>query len=46
MSLWSVGRLGRENKVSDTKQLHSLGEFLGHMLAKKHSVLDVKMTEF
>lgn len=27
MSLWSVGRLGRENKVSDTLQLHSVGEF-------------------
>lgn len=46
MSLWSVGRLGRENKVSDTKPVHSLGEFLRHMLARKHSVLDTKMTEF
>lgn len=35
MSLWSVGRLGRENKVSDTKPVHSLGEFLRHVLAKK-----------
>lgn len=42
MSLWSVGRLGRENKVSDTKPVHSLGEFLRNMLAKKHSVLDVE----
>lgn len=27
MFLWSTGRPGRENKVSDTLQLHSLGEF-------------------